>query len=104
MPPFTGWYVELFIFRDREKIEKKLSSLELPPLGRAVGVVYEKEDHAPLMVLPHDVKARVVVHECFHAMQGIFRQIGEDEPGEETAAYLLDYLFSEVSKKVQNYD
>jgi len=38
----------------------------------------------------------LIVHECVHIVEGTFRNIGEEEPGEETRAYYSQFLYQEI--------
>lgn len=55
-----------------------------------------------VMALPEDVDLSTIVHECVHAAYILLDHIGiELTPmNHEPLAYLTDYLFEEVAKKV----
>lgn len=40
--------------------------------------------------------AAILAHECVHVSDAIFRRIGEHAPGDETRAYLVQYILQET--------
>ena len=45
-----------------------------------------------------------VVHESVHLVYRVFEYINEETPGEETRAYLTEYIFKEVKKILNEPD
>lgn len=47
--------------------------------------------------------AATVCHESTHAAQRVFDLVGEETPGEETRAYLTEYIFNHIMEGIKNY-
>jgi len=47
--------------------------------------------------------ASTVCHESTHAAQRVFDLVGEETPGEETRAYLTEFIFNHIMEGIKNY-
>lgn len=47
--------------------------------------------------------AATVCHESTHAAQRVFDIVGEETPGEETRAYLTEFIFNHIMEGIKNY-
>lgn len=47
--------------------------------------------------------AATVCHESTHAAQRVFDLVGEETPGEETRAYLTEYIFNHIMEGIKTY-
>lgn len=57
---------------------------------RALIVLHEALDASPVQLVS------VIAHECYHLSKIVFEAASEDEPGEETVAYMLSELVTVV--------
>ena len=44
-----------------------------------------------------------LIHESVHLVYRIFEYIGEETPGEETRAYLTEYVYKEIKKGIEEH-
>lgn len=84
-----------------KNVPQKLEYLE----GGAMAEVYSTStaSGSTLISLALDLNAiddldSTLVHESVHLVYRIFEYIGEETPGEETRAYLTEYVYREVKK------
>ncbi len=72
---------------------------EFPNSGMTKNYKSER-GHCTLVTLKQDVSEiellGILVHECYHVMANILERMDEDEPGEETVAYMLEGIFKEL--------
>ena len=84
-----------------KKVPQKLEYLE----GGAMAEVHSVPtmDNKTLISLILDLNMiddldSTIVHESVHLVYRIFEYMNEDTPGEETRAYLTEYIFKEIKK------
>lgn len=68
------------------------------------GLVLEGKNDSVIIVPPNNLS--VVVHECEHLKNCIWNYIGQnaDSKNDEVDAYLVEYLFGQVSKVVAKHN
>lgn len=45
----------------------------------------------------------LLAHECVHVSDAVFRHVGEHTPGDETRAYLVQYILQEILYLMDNH-
>lgn len=82
---------------------EEVSSL-YPEVHYCNGCVLEGLDNSSVIIPPN--KSGVLVHECVHLKNAIWKYIGYKpiEDNDEVDAYLVQYLFNQVSKVVDKHN
>lgn len=75
-----------------------------PDIEDANGLVLEGKNNFILIIPPNNPS--IIVHECEHLKNCIWNYIGQrtDSKNDEVDAYLVEYLFEQVSKVVAKHN
>lgn len=90
------WYLctnaeEFHALQRREGIS--LGESENWILGDVAGAAVHYFDRMVLVCLEHGTPDDVIVHEAVHVAQGFFGVMKEQNPGEETMAYVVQFIY-----------
>lgn len=68
------------------------------------GLVLENKNNSILIIPPNNPS--IIIHECEHLKNCIWNYIGQkaDSTNDEVDAYLIEYLFVQVSKVVEKHN
>lgn len=99
--------IEIPIYRYPVKIIVTDNSEEINDIcdvRDAKGLVLEAADRSTIIILDTDPK--IIVHECEHLKNCIWRYIGQtvDISNDEVDAYLIEYLYEQVMKVVNRHN
>lgn len=92
--PIYDYKITIVVTDTLEEVRELYPSLD----GEVRACVLEGTNDATIIIPPNSLEC--VVHECVHLKNCIWRYIGQksDIDNDEVDAYLVEYLFNEVSK------
>jgi len=100
---------ELKLFYSVDEANKFLKAYGKAPIeGNPSGCVWSKLVDNEFLVVYINPERRglrlqaTVAHEAVHAAVALFKEIGEDDPGEETMAYAVGNLYKLIAEAMED--